>query len=467
MIVVTALAVLCTLAAIFVLFSRWALDTVGIFCISFFLFYGFRMVVVATGVDTLYPDYLFLDTTRTVETVNLYLLVFLVCTAIGLAVGQASRLRAPWLFPSIRSRPSPGRYWVASLLLTAIATAITGYLLVRHGGFSGMVRSSKFDKELAGTFFLRVFPSLGSAVAAAGYLDLRQRAMRDRNVSLRMRSRVLLGLAALNASYVFAWGARSQLVCVAFIVLAGLAVFPKPRRARLAARMPSRGARFAIRLAATGAVVAALVVGLRIGRDILISGATNETIAGESFVRQVSVASNSVSYDAFSLAVRDWPAQYDYRYGRDFVVGALGVVPRTVWAGKPEHIIPGAWFRQVYEPTRRNGWPMGSAGEWYLNFGPLGIVAGGLVSGLALALAQRMFHQSSVNPYAFAVTATVGFLVLDLGVGSQFVLRWASVVLPLIVMTRLLAADAPPAPVAPAAPSRAASGHSAAANEPA
>lgn len=440
MIFVTAVAVLVTLAAIFVLFSRWALDTVGIFCISFSLFYGFRLVAVATGADSLYPDYLFFEDTRTLEAVNLFLLVFLVCVGVGLAAGRATRIETPWLFPAVRTRPTVRRYWIASVALTVVATLITGYLLARYHGFSGMVRASKFDKELAGTFFLRVFPTMGSAVAAAGFLDLRQRALRARNLALLWRARLLLGMAGLNAFYVFAWGARSQLACVAFIVFAGLGVFPRPRHSRAVAGRPG----FAIRLVIVAAAVITLVVGLRVGRDIIISGTTTETIAGESMVRQVSVASNSVTYDAFVLAVRDWPARYEYRYGRDFVVGALGVVPRTVWSGKPEHIIPGAWFRQVYEPSKRNGWPMGSVGEWYLNFGFLGIVAGGLLSGLALAFAQRMFRTSRRNPFAFSVTAVVGFLVLDLGVGSQFTLRWTSVVLPLIVLTHLLEADKRP-----------------------
>lgn len=436
MIVLTSLAVVGVLAAIWLLFSRWMFDIVSIFCVSFVLFYGLRLVVVAAGADGLTPDYLFTSDESAIETTNVLLLGFLVCVAIGLAAGQVANLRVPWLFPAVERRPVAGRYWYVALALTALSTAITAYLMVRHGGFGSMIRASKFDKELAGTFVLRIAPSVGSVVAAAGFIDLRQRASRARDRRLRRRAWLLGGMALLNGFWVYAWGARSQFVVVAAIVLIGLAVFGTAERERNVHRR-----QLLVRLAVVTLCVGGIIVGLRVGRDLLIGGSVNETISNQSVVRQLSVAANTTSYDAFVLAVRDWPADQPFRDGEDFVNGTIGVVPRSVWADKPDQIIPGAWFRQVYEPEKRNGWPMGVAGEWYLNWGTVGVLVGGVVSGFVLAIAQRTMRRCATNPYAFACTVSIGLLALDLGVGSQFVLRWAGFVLPLIALTYVLRAN--------------------------
>jgi hypothetical protein len=272
-------------------------------------------------------------------------------------------------------------------------------------------------------------------VAAAGFIDLRQRAAHSQDRSMRRRAWWLGAMALLDGIWVYAWGARSQFVVVAIVALVGLAVF----RPGAKDRAPDRK-RLAVGLVAVAVCVVGLIVGLRVGRDVLIGGSVNQTISDQSLVRQVSIAANTTSYDAFVLAVRDWPSAHRYRDGEDFLNGTIGVVPRSVWRDKPDQIIPGSWFRQVYEPAKRNGWPMGVAGEWYLNWGTSGVLVGGLVSGFVVALAQRTLHRSSTNPYAFACTISIGLLVLDVGVGSQFILRWAGFVLPLILLTYALRA---------------------------
>ena len=69
-------------------------------------------------------------------------------------------------------------------------------------------------------------------------------------------------------------------------------------------------------------------------------------------------------------------------------------MPCVLWADKPTAIPPGKWFRQVYEPKKINGSPMGAGALWYLNFGWLGLLLGGLLSGLVIGLvsaAQRRY----------------------------------------------------------------------------
>jgi len=340
--------------------------------------------------------------------------------------------------PVVEAHPSPRRYQRLAAALTLAATLVSLLLLATYGGFEGLVRASKVDKELAGLFFVRVLPELAAAVCVASFLDVLRRRGSGR---LGSRDRVRMwsagGMALLNGIWVFSWGSRDTLALVVLAMGAGWFVFG--RRARRRSVLAGRR-RLWIGLGLAGLVVLGVVVGTRLVRDLATSGDVNSSIAEQSVVRQLSVASNAVQYDAFVLAVRDWPAVYEHRGPQDFASGAAGVVWRRVWSGKPEHVAPGSWFRQVYEPWTRNGWPMGAAGEWYLAFGTVGIVVGGVASGVLLGLCAAALRRSARHPLAFVASLVIGLQVLVLGYHVQTPVRWVAWVLPLFVVTALLGA---------------------------
>ncbi|MCB1006537.1 MAG: hypothetical protein KDB35_20300, partial [Acidimicrobiales bacterium] len=377
MIVASALAAIAALVAIYAVWSRWPLDIVGLFCGSVALFYGFRMAVVALGLDPMYPDRLVASSTGAAAQTNTMLALFLVATFVGLAPGAALSGRVARVFPTSSPRPSMRRLIAASAVLTVGSALVAAWLATSYGSFAETVRAAKLDKELAGTFVLKTIPAVGSAVALVAYLEARRRRFEPDAPGRGLRL-LLLGMALLDSVAVLAWGARSVVVIIGFTLLTGWIVFT-PRRAGAGRR--GRGAA-AGRLLVAGGLVVLLIVGLRLWRDVLITGEVNQTIENQTIVRQVSVAANTTQYDAFVLAVRDWPERFDHRGGEDFVYGAVNWVPRVLWEGKPAGNVPGQWFRQVYEPDRENGWPMGAAGEWYLNFGAAGVIVGGLVTGL-------------------------------------------------------------------------------------
>jgi hypothetical protein len=323
MTILSALLVLAALFGVYRLWSRWPLDIIGVFCLDFMLFYGFRVFVVGFGLDGIYPDDLFSGDAPLVRT-NLLILLFLLTLAGGLFLGGLTTARANWVFPSFRGELSVQRGFKASLALTFVATALTVVLLGHYGGFAGLIRAGKLQGDLAGLFALRIVPGLGAVVASATFLELvRRRSGRHFSPNQRILALGSAGMAVLNGVWVFAWGARSLLAIVVFMLLAGYVVFrthDKPRRVRR-------------RQLWTGLVVVCLVAagtifGLRIVRDLTSRGTVNTTIAGQSPIRQVSVASNATYYDAFVLAVRDWPSVYPYRNGRDYYEGAPTIVPR-------------------------------------------------------------------------------------------------------------------------------------------
>lgn len=449
----SAIVVIAALVGIYRSFARWPLDIVGVFCLDFMLFYGFRVVVVGTGIDTPYPDEQFTGAAPIV-TVNVMLAVFLGMVAVGLVVGRATRLQPAGLVPRFRAPLDVGRGLVVAAGLTALASAITLALMVQYGGFGGLVRAGKLERDLAGLFFLRIVPGMGALVAAGTFLELvRRRGGRRMRGGPRLVAAACAAMAVVNGIWVFAWGARSLLAVVAFVLLAGYVAFrvrpgtvlgadalASTTTGATAVRRARRRWRSQVLRGLVGVAIVALglIVGLRVARDLVSRGELNETIADEAVVRQVSVAANTTYYDASMLAMRDWPARHGFRGGEDFVNGAAGVVPRAIWPEKPEVIVPGAWFRQIYEPEVRNGWPMGSAGEWYLNFGWIGVVSGGLVSGVVLAWVQGRLRHAAESPMAFVTTLIVGLQVIEIGVNTQSALRWVSWCLPLFLLAPLL-----------------------------
>jgi uncharacterized membrane protein YidH (DUF202 family) len=439
---VSALAVLGALVLLFRAGSRWPLDVVGVFCVGALVLYVARALVVGFGVDELHPESVFADGAARVEAgvveANLLLSLWLVMVTVGVYAASAWNRTVPGLVPVIEAHPSPRRYQRLAATLTLGATVVSLVLLAAYGGFGGLVRASKVDKELAGLFFVRVLPELAAAVAVAAFLDvLRRRGVGRLGSRDRIRMWSAGGMALLNGFWVFAWGSRDTLALVVLAMGAGWFVFG--RRARRHPQRTNRG-RLWVGLGLAGLVVLGVVVGTRVVRDLATSGDVNASIAEQSTVRQLSVASNAVQYDAFVLAVRDWPAAYEHRGTEDFVSGAAGVVPRRLWPGKPEHVAPGSWFRQVYEPWTRNGWPMGAAGEWYLGFGVGGIVVGGLCSGVLLGLCALALRRSARHPLAFVASLVIGLQVLVLGYHVQTPVRWAGWMLPLFAVAAFLGA---------------------------
>ncbi len=187
-------------------------------------------------------------------------------------------------------------------------------------------------------------------------------------------------------------------------------------------------------------MILAVVVGLRFTRDTLLSGDINQPIANESVIRQISVAANMAEYDALVLAVRDWPEIFPYRGGEDFIDGLYATVPRVIRPDAPLAPSPGTWFRQVYEPEVANGWPMGSAGEWYLNFGWLGVAIGGLASGLLFGIASNSLRRSHDLPLAWITSLVITMQVAIIGVNVRTPLRWLGWGLPLVALVWMLGA---------------------------
>jgi hypothetical protein len=423
------------------LLARGPGDVVMLFLLGFGLFYAFRPVLFSLGLDHPFPEELFdgPENADLVVRTALGLSLFLAIALLGVAAVTVSRGRGFGPF-FIEREVDLRRAAIVVAVLTAVSALVSAYLLARFGSVGRMISAAKYDKALAGLYVLRTFPAVGAVVATATFIDARARS----GVSRRFTTLVLIA-AVLDAFFVFLWGSRSVLVIVGATLILGLRGRGSVQGRRTASvtsketRRRRGRQRVVVRLMLAGLLVVAVAQGLRVARDDLTHGEVQSVYADAGWARQASLATNSILFDASMLSFRDWPEHYRYRNGEDFYAGAVGVVPRFLWHGKPTAITPGKWFRQVYEPGKVNGWPMGAAALWYLNFGWWGLVVGGLVSGVALGLVAAAQRRRPSNGFNTAVGVVVGVYVLGLGWDSETLIRSVIWLVPLWLAGRYIA----------------------------
>ncbi len=422
------------LGLIFSKLSRHRLDPVALFCYCFAFFYLLRDVVITFGFDGPYPDVNFLpsQTASLVSKASLVLAAFLVAFALAYLTPVPIGKTFVKLIPVAWTEPTVRRQMRLTLILTAAATVISLILVAHYGSFGGVVRAGKITKGLAGSYILRIFPAVGAVVAASLLLTLWRQWRATRTVR-RISVFLALGAAVLNAAYVMMWGSRTVVAIVLIILIAGQWILGTGATRPKESPQGRQGRPKMIRVFALVGLLFVAVVGLRVVRDDILEGHVSSATQGQSEIRKFSVDTNSTYFDATLLALRDWPSVQPYRGGEDFLAGVEGIVPRFVWANKPQQVLVGQWFRQVYQPTARNGWPLGAVGDWYLNFGFIGVLAGGALSGLLYKWLMAAWWRAAWCPFTIASMICVVVFVVPTGIEADTPTRWAQWVLPLLV----------------------------------
>lgn len=302
---------------------------------------------------------------------------------------------------------------VAPFALSILGTII---LLNEHGGFAGLTYASKVGKELKGLFAIRAAGSLASVLALYGLLTS-MRTGSDGRLRMSPMGWVYLGMVLLAMTSNFAWGNRYS---IALILLGFLTtVHFYLRRFRL------------WEVLALGLFFATVLQGLKLLRfDLLSEVAGKDVSVLEGFWLTISLSLHFAEFDAFMLALRDTGSLFDFRAGQDFINGLLSWVPRSILPAKESFHI-GPWFRQIYEPWTINGWPVTTAGSWYVNFGPIGIVLGGGLAGLFLRAYDMAFDKVRTNPWHAAIGPGLAFFLFEGGVSTGFLQFYVLYAVPL------------------------------------
>ncbi len=114
--------------------------------------------------------------------------------------------------------------------------------------------------------------------------------------------------------------------------------------------------------------------------------------------------SDLTTYTTFYGMVQSYPSAYPYMFGRTFLYVFILFVPRVLWAGKPDNPVRDMVEHSLGALARTNGRAVANIGEFYANFGIIGIVVLMFLFGYIVSKLKHMYEEPSENRlimYAF------------------------------------------------------------------
>jgi hypothetical protein len=195
---------------------------------------------------------------------------------------------------------------------------------------------------------------------------------------------------ALAFEAVFAWlaarnysGSRLSVKAVTVAIAVGLFVItPVIQSSRGAGQFATTGAQGTLGSAkATGRSVPRRIVGY-------FQGLPGSALIGWNIINYRTDGTESLA-----LAIGDTPSEYGYLYGRHLPLVLEAPIPHAIWPGKPSYD-PSTYFSEKYaKESAATGFGLTFAptlpGDFYMNFGWLGLIAGMAATGLILGLVTR------------------------------------------------------------------------------
>jgi oligosaccharide repeat unit polymerase len=221
----------------------------------------------------------------------------------------------------------------------------------------------------------------------------------------------------------FAWGNRGN---IAYILIAGALSW----HVLIAPLRP-------IRVLIGAAILFVALFAMGNLREARLEALTGTPYSERSLTRSLSNSLHLAEFDALSLAIKDAGSRYELREGADFRNGILAMVPRQIL---PEREIfnVGGWFRQVYEPGKVNGWPVTVIGDWFVNFGWIGVVLGAALSGAVAGLFDSAYSRVSSRTWDAVLAPVLGILILKGGVGTGAPQQIVLTLIPLAILSLAL-----------------------------
>ena len=82
------------------------------------------------------------------------------------------------------------------------------------------------------------------------------------------------------------------------------------------------------------------------------------------------------TYRTFYAMTQRFPSQYSYMLGKTFLYTFILFVPRAIWPGKPDNPVRDMIEHSLNKRARISGTAVANIGEFYANFGILGVAIG-------------------------------------------------------------------------------------------
>lgn len=97
------------------------------------------------------------------------------------------------------------------------------------------------------------------------------------------------------------------------------------------------------------------------------------------------------TYRTFYSMMERYPSQYTYMYGKTFFYTLILFFPRFLWKGKPDNPVRELIEHSLNYRARISGTAVANVGEFYANFGILGVLLGMFLLGRAARLLKEKF----------------------------------------------------------------------------
>ena len=140
----------------------------------------------------------------------------------------------------------------------------------------------------------------------------------------------------------------------------------------------------------------------------------------------------SVGYDKLAVIQTEVDERNSYLWGQSFLLPIIAPVPRLLWPEKPSVRLGQYVGTDIYKRTNQSGVPPSLPGEFYINFGWLGVALGMVIlGGIASRVYSRVMRASGDNPYYvvffsfFTVSVTFTMFVSDFTGGVMSLLTFS------------------------------------------
>lgn len=372
----------------------------------FFIFYIFRGSILILGYDSIFPEMIVYRIFESSDyflfnnLIFLWLLVFL-----GVYLLCRNRVFPTKFIPSIsnnQSKLSLGHTHFFAFTISVISLVIFLDIYLKFKSIEGMMYYVRISEDFHLSKFIKLLPILALFIS---YLFLAKLIILKKQISntkLIIWGSLAIFYVALNAFITIAFGDRSPIVLssVAFILVLLIFSDKNPRKI----------------------VSSIFIVVVALGSALLLKSLRNVELGIESYdtglLRDIASGLNLNIVDGLLSSISGLGDAFGLRYGYDFYLSIIGVVPRVLWDGKPEVINTGVWFASLFS-NRIMGVPISPIGEWFINFHVIGVVVGGAISAYILLKFELNLLLNSKNIDNVFFFFIYFFQVFNLGFDNQ------------------------------------------------
>lgn len=384
-----------------------------------------RPVLFFLGLDTPFPyDYFdeeeWLLLSLAISITGVWGIVFFISH--NLSLKAASGLGV--FLPSVEREINDTKLFWAAAVTTFLAALATTQLIAASGSIAKFMFAAKVSKDMAGMYVIRQLCVIGALFSMVYILSLAKKMQASSSKRKPWPLLIAVAFVLINFSFNYFWGNRYNIAMLSIAFCIGWHLYVR---------------NLEIRKFLTIAILAGITLqALKGVRSLAMEEAIgNEIASNQSFWLSLSTSLHMNQLDAYMLALRDAGTLFPFREGKDFINGLLSWVPRSIYPEK-ETFMVGSWFRQIYQPGIVNGWPITTMGSWFVNFGAIGILLGGIFSGLIASVFDSAYQNIRNSAWAAGVAPGMAFLMFEGGVGTGFLQDFFLLMVPIYVLALFL-----------------------------